>query len=352
VPAIIAHGGAGAYSPGEEHEAGLKEAVSAGWSILESGGSALDAVVEAIAILEDRPVFQAGYGSALNLKGEIEMDASIMLDDLSTGAVASISAAANPIRAARLVMERTDHVLLAGEGADEFARAMKLPSRDLRTEARVALYEKALERMRNGEDVKFFPKTGDLAVDMGVGTVGAVAVDAAGRIAAGTSTGGPTLKLPGRVGDAAVIGAGTYANENGGVSATGLGEPIMRYVLAKMAVDVLAGVGAREGIETVLEFARSKEVRFGIIGAEENGTLAHGFTTDAMSWATVSDGELATFLTRSDGGDARGDGDGVGKNDGGGSAKGDGDEIGRCDGGGSAKGDGDEIAASEEVPER
>jgi len=297
LPSIIVHGGAGRYSPGEEHERGLTDAVHAGSARLEAGDSALDAVVDAIVVMEDFPIFQAGFGSSMNLLGEIQTDASIMLDDLSCGAVAALTAAANPIKAARLVMERTDHVLLVGEGADDFACAMGLESRDLRSDARKELYEKTLAKLHAGEEIRFLPRLGDLMADLSVGTVGAVAIDAHGRLAAGTSTGGPMLKLRGRVGDAAIIGAGTYANEHGSVSATGLGEPIMRYVLAKAAVDAIGEVGAREGIEHVLELARAKGVEFGIVGIEENGFIAHGFTTEAMSWATMKDRELTTFLS-------------------------------------------------------
>ncbi len=301
--AIIVHGGAGAYDPGEEHERGLKDAANAGWAIIESGGSALDAIEAAIVVMEDFPIFQSGYGSSPNLAGEIETDASVMLDDLSCGAVGALKAAANPIKAARLVMERTDHVLLVGEGADDFARRMGLESRDLASEARKELYEKALAKLRAGEDVKFLPRLKDLAADFDIdtGTVGAVAIDDEGHVAAGTSTGGPVLQLPGRLGDVAVIGAGTYANANGGVSATGHGEPIMKHVLAKAAVDAIANVGAREGIETVLEYARINEIRFGLVAIEENGAIARGFTTEAMSWASVRDGELETFLSTGDG---------------------------------------------------
>jgi beta-aspartyl-peptidase (threonine type) len=316
VPAIIAHGGAGRYSPGEEHERGLKDAVAAGWEVLDSGGSALDAIEAAIVVLEDFPVFQAGFGSAMNIKGEIQTDASIMLGDLSCGAVAALTAAANPIKAARLVMEKTDHVLIVGDGADHLAQSYGLESRDLRSDARKEMYDRMLAKLRAGEEVAWYlPRLREVAADMSMGTVGAVAVDSEGRIASGTSTGGPMLKLPGRVGDAAVIGAGTYANENGGVSATGVGEPIIKHALAKKAVDLIADQGAREGIETLMEYARIKKVRFGIVAVEENEAIALGYTTEAMSWVSMKDGELKTFLStgigvRKDDGD-----DGTAKDD-------------------------------------
>jgi beta-aspartyl-peptidase (threonine type) len=302
VPSIIVHGGAGRFDPGEKHDEGLRAAAAAGWELMSSGESALGAVEAAVVSLEDDPTFNAGYGASLNLAGEVECDASIMLSDLSAGAVAALKAAANPIRAARLVMERTDHMLLAGAGADDFARKLGLPSRDLRTDRRVALYEKTWAKLRAGEEVRFLPRLGEIVGDLELGTVGAVAIDAEGLIAAATSTGGMTTKLPGRVGDSAIIGAGTYASAVGGVSATGHGEPIMRHCLAKTVVDRAADVGMRESIETALELATACGFEVGLVGVEENGAVAHGFTTQAMCWVSIVDGETESFLDRSAGG--------------------------------------------------
>jgi beta-aspartyl-peptidase (threonine type) len=296
MPSIIVHGGAGKFDPGKKHDRGLRAAASSGWAILSSGGSALDAVEAAVVVLEDDPTFNAGYGASLNLAGEIEADASIMLSDLSAGSVAALTAAANPIRAARLVMERTDHLMLAGAGADAFARKLGLPSRDLKTKRRVALYEKNLAKLRRGEDVRFLPRLREAAEELELGTVGAVAIDENGVIAAATSTGGLTLKLPGRVGDSAIIGAGTYASPIGGVSATGHGEPIMRHLLAKMVVDHAVDVGIRESIAMALEFTRARGFGVGLAGVEENGAVAHGFSTQAMCWVSIREGETESFL--------------------------------------------------------
>ncbi len=293
---IIVHGGAGTFDPGERHDEGLNAAASAGWSRLSSGGSALDAVEAAVVAMEDDPIFNAGYGASLNLAGEVEADASIMVSDLSAGVVAALKAAANPIKAARLVMERTDHVMLAGAGADGFARKMGLPSRDLRTDHRVALYEKNIAKLRADGEVRFLPRLGEIVGELELGTVGAVAIDGEGVIAAGTSTGGMTLKIPGRVGDSAIIGAGTYASGIGGVSVTGHGEPIMRHLLAKMVVDHAVGAGIRESIASVLEFVSARGFGVGLIGIEENGAIAHGSTTKAMCWVSVRDGEIESFL--------------------------------------------------------
>ena len=296
MPSIIVHGGAGAYEPGKAHENGLRRAVERAWDVLSSGGSSLDAIEAAIVAMEDDEVFNAGLGSSLTVAGAVECDASLMLSDQSCGAVAALAAARNPIRAARLVMEKTDHVLLAGSGADEFARRMGLPSADLRSDRRIELHRRNMEKLRVGEDIKFLPRLVGLSEDMGIGTVGAVAIDSEGLLAAGTSTGGMMMKVPGRVGDGAVIGAGTYASAFGGVSATGHGEPIMRHVLAKVAVDVIAEVGVREAIESVLELGRARGFGFGMIGVDETGAVAHGFTTQAMSWVYRKDDEERTFL--------------------------------------------------------
>ncbi|MFH1502073.1 MAG: isoaspartyl peptidase/L-asparaginase [Candidatus Eisenbacteria bacterium] len=296
MPSIIVQGGAGAYEPGKEHERGLLAAVDAGWAVLLSGGAAADAVEAAVVSMEDDPVFNAGLGSSLNLDGVVECDASFMLSDYSCGAVASIEAAKNPILAARLVMERTDHVLLAGEGADAFARKMGLASGDLRTERRVGLHAKHLETFRGGGEIRFMPGLAGIAEELGIGTVGAAAIDGEGSLAAGTSTGGMMMKIPGRVGDGAIIGAGTYASPHGAVSATGHGEPIMRHLIAKGAVDAARDLGIREAVENALEMGRAYGFGFGLIGVEETGATALGFTTQAMSWAERTDAGGRTFL--------------------------------------------------------
>lgn len=298
VASIIVQGGSGAFEPGEAHEKGLTLALEIASETLERGGSVADAAEAAVVLLEDDPTFNAGYGSYLNLVGEVETDASIMLSDLSCGAVGALTAVANPIKAARLVMERTDHLLLVGRGADEFARKMGLPGRDLRSPQKIELHARGLEKLRAGEAPRYFPSLPEIWRELELGTVGAVVVDDDGLIAAATSTGGISMKLPGRIGDSAIIGAGTYANASGGVSATGHGELIMRHLVAKTAADAIAEVGVREAIETVVELGRVHGILFGIVGADESGAVAHGFTTEAMCWASLVRGELSTFQRR------------------------------------------------------
>jgi len=296
VSSIIVHGGAGRFDPGKDYEKGLLAAIGKARDVLASDGSATDAAEAAIVSMEDDPVFNAGRGSSLGWDGEVETDASIMTGEGDCGAVACLRAARNPIRAARLLMERVDHVMLAGPGADAFARKMGLPGGDLVTEKRRALHAKLLAGYRRGQDIRHMPRIRELEDELGLGTVGAVVVDNQARVAAATSTGGMMMHLPGRIGDSAIIGAGTYASTVGGVSLTGHGEPIIRYVLGKVAVDAIEANGVREGIETVVEIARSHDVRFGIIGMEANGAGAYGFTTEAMCWAVMRDDEVSTFL--------------------------------------------------------
>jgi beta-aspartyl-peptidase (threonine type) len=295
LPSIIVHGGAGEYDPGEQQDRGITSAAEAGWTILEAGGPAVDAVEAAIVVMEDDPVFRAGYGSSLTFTGDVETDASIMTGDLSCGAVAAMRHAANPICAARLVMERTDHILLVGAGADDFARRMGLASRDLRTAERRELHAKLRVKFSAGEEIKFMPSLHELDGIAELGTVGAAAVDDEGRVAAGTSTGGVMMKLPGRVGDSALIGAGTYANASGAVSATGHGEPIIRHLICKAAADAISIQGVREAVAMVVELGTMHEAQFGIVGVEENGAVAHGHNTRAMAWASIVDGRPETF---------------------------------------------------------
>jgi beta-aspartyl-peptidase (threonine type) len=231
VPALIVHGGAGANpadTPDELHE-GMAGALDAGWTVLGAGGSALDAVEAAVRVLEDHPRFNAGRGSALTADGTVEMDASIMQGDtLRNGAVAAVSAIRNPITLARRILEDGRHSLFAGAGALERARALGVPLCDpaeLLTERR----RKELAALQPGA--------------LRAGTVGAVALDRAGTIAAATSTGGTAGKLPGRVGDSALIGCGTYAESAlAGVSCTGEGEAIIRVALARRALEILKAV--------------------------------------------------------------------------------------------------------------
>ena len=235
-PALIVHGGAwdipGAAIPA--CKSGCERALSAGWRILEAGGSALDAVEAAVVILEDDPVFDAGYGSHLNLDGKVECDAIVMDGStLRAGAIATLQHARNPVRLARKVLENCPHMMLVAEGAERFAhdQGIKLcANEELVTDAE----REAWSKCKMDKHASTFHRGHEQ------GTVGAVAMDRNGQLFAATSTGGTCCKLPGRVGDSPLIGCGCYADqEAGGVSCTGYGEAIMKIVMAKTAVDLL-----------------------------------------------------------------------------------------------------------------
>lgn len=235
--AIALHGGAGTVArhllneeKQKEYEAGLKAALNAGYRVLEFGGSSLDAVVAAVAILEDCPLFNAGKGAVFNHEGKHEMDASIMNGaDRTAGAVAGVKNIKNPVLLAKAIMEKSEHVFLMGDGAEIFAKQQGITFEDdayFHDDFRYEQYKEALEADRIQLDHS-------AAGDRKFSTVGAVALDVHGNIAAATSTGGMTNKKYGRVGDTPLIGAGTYAsNETCGVSCTGHGELFIRQVVA------------------------------------------------------------------------------------------------------------------------
>jgi len=226
VPALIVHGGAGADPGGrEELRAGMRDAVGAGWRALAAGGSSLDAVEAAVRSLEDHPRFNAGRGSVLTSAGTVETDASIMEGDrLRNGAVAAVVGVRNPVTLARRILEEDRHSFFVGDGAVARARDLGVPLCD-------------------PAELVTEPQRRRLAA-LQAGTVGAVALDRSGTIAAATSTGGTPGKLPGRVGDSGLIGCGTYAESTlGGVSCTGDGEAIIRVTLARRTLDILKMVG-------------------------------------------------------------------------------------------------------------
>jgi len=281
---LMVHGGCGAMRPGGldsaedgAARAGLGAALDAGEAILASGGTTLDAVEAAVRVLEDEPVFNAGRGSVLNYDGGIDLDAAIM--DGATrdaGAVAGVKTIRCPISLARAVMDKSAHVLLSFDGAEEFAREHGFETVDNRwfeTEQRRAQLDKVLAAGGHFDaDVKF-------------GTVGAVAVDEAGHVAAATSTGGLTAKRWGRIGDSPLIGAGTYADDrSAAVSATGSGEFFIRAVAAHQVAERirLAGAGLRQAIDATLADIRDMGGTGGLIVVTPGGEAAWGFTTSGM----------------------------------------------------------------------
>jgi len=300
-PAIIVHGGAGDLGPDDPASsggpsasrlAGVRRAAEAGWRVLAAGGTALDAVEAAVRLLEDDPTFNAGTGACLTAGGHVELDAAIMDGaTLACGAVAAVRDVRNPVTLARRVMERSGHVLLVADGASAFARAVGVPAVDgasLVTPAQRDRWEAAVEAAPAG------PSGG------GHGTVGAAARDAAGHLAAATSTGGTFMKLAGRVGDSPLVGCGTYADDRlAAVSCTGNGERIIRVTLARHAAD-LAGAG-RSAMEAAREAVRTLGERAGgdggliVVGPAGEPGFAHDTQVMSRAW-TRADGTVVAEL--------------------------------------------------------
>jgi len=293
VPSIIVHGGAGAaLANADEFRPGVRAAVAAGWAVLAAGGRALDAVEAAVHSLEDDERFNAGRGSVLTEAGTVEMDASIMEGDrLACGAVAAVSRVANPVGLARRVLEDSRHVLLVAEGAHAFARDVGLPECD------PASLVTERQRTRLAERAVATPAGARRAMSWG-GTVGATALDRHGTVAAATSTGGMVGKRPGRVGDSALIGCGTYADSSlGGVSCTGDGEAIIRVVLARRALEYLKEAddpdyAAKVSVDLLVEEGRGEG---GLIVVDWRGRIGYAHSTPLMpvGWMTPALGEPA-----------------------------------------------------------
>ncbi|HEV2804820.1 MAG TPA: isoaspartyl peptidase/L-asparaginase [Chthoniobacterales bacterium] len=294
--ALAIHGGAGTMLPEQitpeierELRAALQRSLDAGRQVLENGGSSLDAVAAAVQVLEDDPLFNAGRGAVFTSAGTHEMDAAIMDGrTLMAGAVAAVKRVKNPILLARAMMEKSPHVLLAGAGAEEFARELGHEIVDEKyffTEQRW----QALERVR---------ATARLSDQDRHGTVGAVALDQAGNLAAATSTGGNTNKRPGRIGDTPVIGAGTYAdNATCAVSATGDGEFFIRAVAAHDLAALLEyrGMPLAQAAQTVIDKIGRLGGTGGLIAIDRAGNIALPFNTTGMYRAFL-DGAGASFV--------------------------------------------------------
>ncbi|HJN90664.1 MAG TPA: isoaspartyl peptidase/L-asparaginase [Verrucomicrobiota bacterium] len=308
--AIVIHAGAGSLSrdsltPERErlYHATLEQSLRTGHTILKRGGSALDAVEAAIVIMEDAPVFNAGKGAVFTAEGKNELDASIMDGRvLQAGAVGGVTTVKNPISAARAVMEKSPHVLFTNRGAEKFASDNGLEIVDPKYFFTERRWKQILEwrKQQKGKAKPQATAEPDRHTDY-FGTVGCVALDAAGNIAAGTSTGGMTGKRFGRIGDSPIIGAGTYAdNRTAGISCTGHGEYFIRHAVAydisaRMAYKQESlGKAAADVVQTVLKQAGGSG---GIIGLDAKGNIVMEFNTPAMTRGAIDrDGNLETAL--------------------------------------------------------
>jgi beta-aspartyl-peptidase (threonine type) len=284
MPAIIVHGGAGTIAPerAEVVERGCKEAALVGWRILQHGGSALDAVEAAVRALEDNPDYNAGTGASLTGEGNIELDAGIMEGHtLQVGAVAGVECIKNPISLARRVLA-SPHVLLISKGAQDFAlsQGMKLCSlEDLLTERQYNNWRKVRQENAQGTPQ---PRHG---------TVGAVALDIAGHLAAATSTGGMLNKRPGRVGDSPLVGCGFYADEQAAISCTGDGEDFTRLMIARRAAEFVSrGKDAQAAAEAAIkELGTRTEGKGGLIVVDSRGNAGIAWNSRDMARAYIRD---------------------------------------------------------------
>ena len=295
-PAIVVHGGTGEW-PDHHAEAreGVRAAAALGWRLLGEGASALDAVEAAARLLEDDPVFDAGRGSYVNRGGQVELDAIVMDGaTLKTGAVAALRNVANPVSVARLVMVRTSHNLLVGQGARDFALSMGVPL----VPDEYLLVDEEFEKWqaihRNGGSPRAFARPDP---GLGGGTIGVVARDRGGNFAVATSTGGTRDKMPGRVGDSPLIGCGAYAdNQSGAASGTGLGEALMKVVMSKAVCDLMGqGLPAQAAAEQAVKRLDDPRIKGwgGVIALDTQGRVGIAFNSPRMARAYAApNGEI------------------------------------------------------------
>ncbi len=308
---IVIHGGAGTIlkknmTPEKEaaYKAALTQALRVGYETLKKGKTSIDAVEAAIHVLEDSPLFNAGKGAVFTHDGRNELDAAIMNGKtLEAGAIAGVTTIRNPISGARAVMEKSEHVMMVGDGADKFAREVGLIIVDPKyfwTKERWDGLQQAIKEDSTKAVLDHGSKKsmllGTKNHDYKFGTVGCVALDNAGNLAAGTSTGGMTNKKYGRVGDAPIIGAGTYCNNaTAGISCTGWGEFYIRNVVAKTISDLIEykGIGVAEASRIVLDKVGKMGGDGGLIALDKKGNVAMPFNTEGMYRGTITaDGKI------------------------------------------------------------
>ncbi|GIY39407.1 hypothetical protein CDAR_85281 [Caerostris darwini] len=285
MPIVVIHGGAATIPPDKQPLKidGVKRAVNKGYDILLSpDGTALDAVEAAVKIMEDDPVFNAGFGSSLTINGEVEMDAIIMEGTrMRAGAVGAVTEVASPVSLSRKIMEQSDHVLLIGSGAHQFAQTVGMPL--IQPQQLVTNY--AQDRLHQYKTFMNVVKSSMTLNDHD--TVGAVAIDSAGHVACATSTGGITAKRAGRVGDTPVVGAGGFADDFiGAVSTTGHGEAIMRVCLSRHITGLMQqGMSAHDAVVAGLEYMKNRVQGYGgAICVSNSGDIGVHFTTEHMAW--------------------------------------------------------------------
>jgi len=299
-PTIIVHGGAGEWRAERQEVgiAGVKKAVRSGFDILKRDQSALDAVESAVMSMEDDEVFNAGLGSSLALDKRVEMEASIMDGKtLAAGAVGLLNNVKYPVHLARIVMEETDHIFIVGRSAEKLAEIFDLEHRNPITKLRERYWCELKNKLAQRE-LNYLPKLYKLLKShpslFHLDTVGAVAVDKEGNVAAATSTGGISLKVPGRIGDSPLIGCGNYAdNEAGACSATGIGEIAIRLVLAKNTCDLIRTgqtpqKAAENSIKEVNRRIQNAVNQMGLIAIDSKGRIGVAHNSHHMCWAYMT----------------------------------------------------------------
>jgi beta-aspartyl-peptidase (threonine type) len=276
---------------------GVKRATEKSFGVLRKGGTAVDSVMEAVMAMEDDGAFNAGYGSSLNIEKGVEMDASIMDGKtLEAGAVALLKDVKNPVRLARIVMEKTDHIFIGGEGAEKLADLFHLERINPVTEFRLRTYEDQKKALLEGKSnlPKLARLTGEHPAFFECGTVGAIAADKNGNVAAATSTGGYPLKLVGRIGDTPLIGCGNYAdNFSGACSATGVGEIAIRLVLAKTVCDYIeSGKTPQKAVEKAIRLVNKRisasYKSMGLIALDSKGRIGAAHNSANLCWAYMT----------------------------------------------------------------
>ena len=298
---LIIHGGAWDIPPALSavHKAGMLKSLKLGWEILQDGGTSVDAVEQSISVMEDDETFNAGRGSCLNSAGEVECDASIMSGRaLRAGAVGAVQGIVHPISLARAVMEKSEHLLLVGLGAARFAKEHKI--RQCHPDELIVDREIDRWRRSQGESKRHGTKSSPAKESPG-DTVGAVALDAHGSLAAGNSTGGTPGKYPGRIGDSSLLGSGMYAdNEVGGAASSGWGEGIIRVLLAKSVIDRLAvrpGDPQSAAEDAIALLKKRTGGEGGVIALSASGAVAVAYNTPHMARAYITSSMKSPFAS-------------------------------------------------------
>jgi len=279
---LVVHGGAGRWQEKSLIKARfrIERVLEAGFKKLKEKNSALAAVLEAVRIMENDPIFNCGKGSSLTIDGKIQMDAAIMTSDGRFGAVGAIESVRHPIDVAYKVMTETNHLLIVGEGAKRLARFWGFPPYNSFTKKA----REALLRIRKKPKLRYLTKIKNY---LSLGTVGAIALDTSGRFAAANSTGGYTGKLPGRIGDTPIYGAGTWACADGAAVSSGVGEEIIRSFLCKKVCELMKRYPAQKAVKKAIKGIRD----CGVIAIDRKGNIGCDYTTRAFPWGYIKEGE-------------------------------------------------------------